>query len=84
MIHKMTGLAATHMGFSDRGLIKNGYTADLVLFDPATITDKATIMKPKQLSEGIVGVWVNGDRVWRDRGVTNARPGTLITRSRTK
>jgi len=81
MIHKMTGLAAAHMGFTDRGLIKPGYAADLVLFDPETITDKATISSPQQISDGIAGVWVNGARVWRNQQVTAARPGKLLIRA---
>ena len=80
MIHKMTSLAAAHVGIRDRGLVKSGYIADLVLFDPLTIADKATIKNPKQLSEGIAGVWVNGERVWKERKVTSARPGILVSR----
>jgi len=80
MIRKMTSLAAAHVGISDRGLVKEGYIADLVLFDPQTITDRATIKNPKQLSEGITGVWVNGERVWNDRNVTSERPGLLVKR----
>ena len=78
MIRKMTSLSAAHVGLSDRGLVKPGYIADLVLFDPLTITDRASIENPKELSEGIVGVWVNGERVWNDRNVTDARPGILV------
>jgi N-acyl-D-amino-acid deacylase len=80
MIRKMTSLGAAHVGISDRGLVKQGYVADLVLFDPLTITDRATIENPKQLSEGIAGVWVNGDRVWSEQKATSARPGILISR----
>ncbi len=82
MIRKMTSLSAAHVGLSDRGLVKPGYIADLVLFDPSTITDKATIENPKHLSEGIAGVWVNGERVWNGRDVTSARPGVLVSRER--
>ena len=81
MIRKMTSLAAAHVGINDRGLVKPGYIADLVLFDPLTITDRATIENPQQLSEGIVAVWVNGDRVWSEQKVTNERPGILISRA---
>ena len=81
MIRKMTSLAAGHVGINDRGLVKPGYIADLVLFDPLTITDRATIENPQQLSEGIVGVWVNGDRVWSEQKLTNERPGILISRT---
>ena len=80
MIRKMTSLSAAHVGLSNRGLVKPGYIADLVLFDPLTITDKATIEDPKQLSEGITGVWVNGERVWGDGSATSARPGVLVSR----
>lgn len=82
MIRKMTSLSAAHVGLSNRGVVKPGYIADLVLFDPLTITDKATIENPKQLSEGIAGVWVNGERVWNGRDVTSARPGVLVSRKR--
>jgi len=84
MIRKMTSLSAAHVGISDRGVVKPGYVADLVLFDPLTITDKATIKNPKQLSKGIAGVWVNGDRVWSDRNVTSARPGIMVSREPSK
>jgi N-acyl-D-amino-acid deacylase len=84
MIRKMTSLAAAHVGINDRGLVKPGYIADLVLFDPLTITDRATIENPQQLSEGIVGVWVNGDRVWSEQKLTNERPGILISREQSK
>ena len=84
MIRKMTSLGAAHVGMSDRGLVKQGYVADLVLFDPLTITDRATIENPKQLSEGIVGVWVNGDRVWSEQKATSARPGILISRDKSE
>jgi N-acyl-D-amino-acid deacylase len=84
MIRKMTSLGAAHVGISDRGLVKQGYVADLVLFDPLTITDRATIENPKQLSEGIAGVWVNGDRVWSEQKATSARPGILISREKSE
>ncbi|GAB3033632.1 N-acyl-D-amino-acid deacylase family protein [Bowmanella dokdonensis] len=59
-IHKMTGLSAHEFALSGRGLLKPGYQADLVLFDPKQVGDKATFIDPKQLSEGIHRVWVNG------------------------
>lgn len=80
MIRKMTSLSAAHVGIVNRGLIQPGYFADLVLFDPLAVTDKATIENPKRLSEGILGVWVNGDRVWGDQRVMSARPGVLVSR----
>jgi N-acyl-D-amino-acid deacylase len=59
-IHKMTGLSARNFHLAERGLLKPGYAADVVVFDPQRIADKATYEDPKQYSEGIEGVWVNG------------------------
>lgn len=59
-IHKMTGLSAQEFAIERRGLIQPGYYADLVLFDPYTIKDNATFSQPKQISTGILQVWVNG------------------------
>ncbi len=80
-IHKMTGLSAQHVGLPNRGLIREGAPADLVLFDPDTITDRATIEAPDRPSEGIIGVWVNGTRVQEDNTGTGARPGKVLRRS---
>lgn len=80
MIRKMTSLSASHAGIADRGLIKEGLAADLVLFEPNSITDNATIEHHDKISDGIEAVWVNGERVWRDRIVTGARPGVFISR----
>jgi N-acyl-D-amino-acid deacylase len=81
-VHKMTGAAADHMGFADRGLIRAGDRADLVLFDPATVSDKSTIADPLALSTGVAHVWVNGQTVWADGKTTAARPGQVIKRAR--
>jgi N-acyl-D-aspartate/D-glutamate deacylase len=59
-IHKMTGLPAARFGLHDRGLIRENYHADLVLFDPATVRDVASFTDPVRAAEGIVKVWVNG------------------------
>lgn len=59
-IHAATGLPAETLGFKDRGQIKQGYAADLVVFDPAKIADKATYTQPHQYAEGIRYVLVNG------------------------
>jgi N-acyl-D-amino-acid deacylase len=80
-VHKMTGLAAEHMGFSDRGLIKEGMVADLVLFDPDTVIDRATPEHPDALSDGIESVWVSGELVYQDGATTAARPGKIIRRN---
>ena len=79
-IHKMTGLAAAHMGFTDRGLIRQGAVADLVLFDPDTVIDHATPLAPTELSEGITSVWVSGELVFTDGATTENRPGKVIRR----
>ena len=80
-VHKMTGLTAAHMGFTDRGLIRQGAVADLVLFDPATVIDHATPLAPSELSEGITSVWVSGELVFADGAATDNRPGRVIRRS---
>jgi N-acyl-D-amino-acid deacylase len=80
-IYKSTGMAAAHMGITDRGLIKEGMMADLVLFDPDTIIDHATPLEPQLLSEGVSSVWVNGELVFRDGATTDARPGRVIRRN---
>jgi N-acyl-D-amino-acid deacylase len=77
-VRKMTGLAAAHMGFTDRGLIRPGLAADLVLFDPVTVSDRSTIEEPLRPSEGIARVWVNGTAVYEAGHPTGARPGRPI------
>jgi N-acyl-D-amino-acid deacylase len=63
-VHRMTRLAADHVGLRNRGVVAPGMWADLVLFDPATVTDHATFDEPHAPSTGIEGVWVNGVQVW--------------------
>lgn len=77
-IHRMTGLPAAEFGFENRGLIKPGYSADLVLFDPATIIDTATFEKPEQAAMGIEMVVNNGVAIWRDGKATGERVGIVI------
>jgi N-acyl-D-amino-acid deacylase len=79
-IRKMTSVAAAHMGFADRGVIRAGAFADLVLFDPARVTDRATLEAPAALSEGIETVWVNGEAVFSAGRATGARTGRAIRR----
>ena len=79
-IHKMTGLAARHMGFEDRGVIAVGKRADLVLFDPMTIIDRATTMEPFLPATGISHVWVNGVAVLSAGEPTAAFPGRVLRR----
>jgi N-acyl-D-amino-acid deacylase len=79
-VHKMTGLSADHMGIKDRGTLAAGMAADLVLFDPERIIDKATIEDPMRRSEGIVKVWVNGQIVYADGKTTGMLPGKVVRR----
>ena len=79
-VHKMTGLSAGHVGLQDRGVIRAGAYADLILIDPATIVDRATPEAPHQPSAGIAGVWVNGVQVYGDGKATGALPGRVLRR----
>lgn len=79
-IYKMTGLTAEHVGIKGRGVIARGNFADLVLFDPATIIDKATITNSTALSTGIEYVWVNGKLVYRNQIAQPNFPGRFIAR----
>ncbi|HEX9755256.1 MAG TPA: D-aminoacylase [Gemmatimonadales bacterium] len=80
-IHRMTGLPALTMGFSDRGVIAPGQYADLVLFDPATVLDQATMEEPRKPAVGIRSVWVNGQAVYEQGGTTGAFPGRVLRRT---
>jgi N-acyl-D-amino-acid deacylase len=79
-IYKMTGLAAENLGIKNRGLIAPGYFADLVLFNPDTVNDNATIDNPKALSSGIERLWVNGQVVYEEQRAVENYPGMLIRR----
>jgi len=79
-VHKMTGLSAAQVGITGRGNIEPGAYADLVLFDPDTVADRATFDAPHEPSVGILGVWVNGVRVWDGATPTGARPGHAVSR----
>jgi N-acyl-D-amino-acid deacylase len=79
-VHKMTGLTAAKLGLGDRGLLKPGYKADVVVFDPATVKDMATFTEPKQYARGVEQVITNGVFVIRDGKHTHALPGQIIGR----
>jgi N-acyl-D-amino-acid deacylase len=79
-IRRMTSLPAERFGLTGRGRLKQSYAADLVLFDPHSVKDRATFENPKQVSAGIVAVWVNGKAVWRDGKSTGARAGRALRR----
>ncbi|HEX4591325.1 MAG TPA: D-aminoacylase [Gemmataceae bacterium] len=77
-IHKLSGLPAGNLGLDRRGLLKDGYFADVVAFDPATIADKATYAKPHQYAVGMKHVIVNGVPVLKDGQHTGATPGRAL------
>ena len=79
-IRKMTSLPAQRLGWKDRGILRNGAIADLVLFNPETVIDRSTFSDPTALSAGIEKVLVNGVLVWDSGKPTGARPGTVIGR----
>ena len=77
-IRRMTSLPASNLSLKDRGLLKNGYAADIVIFDPRTIRDHATFEKPHQLATGVRDVFVNGVQVLRGGEHTGAKPGRVV------
>ena len=78
-IHKMTGLPAQRLGWKDRGTIREGAVADLVLFNPATVIDRSTFAKPFEIATGIEKVFVSGTLVWDGTKATGAKPGRVIS-----
>ena len=74
-VRKMTSLAAQRVGLEDRGLVRPGMYADITVFDPQTVMDRATFEQPHQPSVGIEYVFVNGQAVLRHGKMTDARPG---------
>jgi N-acyl-D-amino-acid deacylase len=77
-IRKMTHLPATNLGLDHRSLLQEGYFADVVIFDPKTIIDKATYDKPHQYAVGVKHVFVNGVQVLKDGEHTGATPGRAL------
>ena len=77
-IRKMTSAVADRLSIRDRGLLREGFHADLVIFDPATIADRATYEKPHQLSVGIKEVFVNGTKVVHEGRHTGSKPGKIV------
>jgi len=81
-VRKMTSMPAKRLKLADRGTIRPGAKADLVLFDPKTVTDRSTFEKPAELSVGIRYVMVNGELVWEDGKGTGKRPGRVLAPGR--
>jgi dihydroorotase/N-acyl-D-amino-acid deacylase len=77
-IRKMSGAVAQRLGIRKRGLLREDFFADIVLFDPASIGDRATFEHPHQLSVGVREVWVNGERVLKQGEHTGALPGRVV------
>ena len=77
-IRRLTSLPAANLGLKGRGMLAPGYFADVVVFDPATIQDRATFDQPHQYATGVVHLFVNGVQVLRDGEHTGARPGRVV------
>jgi N-acyl-D-aspartate/D-glutamate deacylase len=77
-IHRLSGLPATNLGLDHRGFLKEGMFADVVVFDPGTITDHATFEKPHQYATGVKHVFVNGVQVIKNGEHTGAKPGRAL------
>ena len=79
-VHRMTGLSAKTFGLADRGVLRPGAAADIVIFDPATVLDLATFEAPETPARGIELVMVAGKPVWRSGQTTGERPGQALRR----
>ncbi|MBA0222976.1 D-aminoacylase [Stenotrophomonas maltophilia] len=77
-IHRLTGLPASNWKLTDRGCLRAGCHADIVIFDPGTITDHATYEEPQQYATGVSDVFVNGVQVLREGEHTGATPGQVV------
>lgn len=77
-IYKMTGFPATNLRLANRGFLKEGHYADIVIFDPETIKDHATYEAPHQYATGVTHVWVNGVQVLQDGEHTGETPGRFV------
>ena len=77
-IRKMTSLPAMRLGLQDRGILREGMRADLVLFDDSEILDKATFLEPHQYAVGVYWVLVNGTPVVEEGRHTGKRPGMVL------
>ena len=80
-IRKMTSFPATRFGFKKRGLLKKGYQADVVVFDPNLVIDRATTKDPEASPVGIEDVWINGTPVLFNSKATKQTPGQVIRRT---
>lgn len=81
-IYKMSGLPAKTIGMTDRGTLEVGKAADIVIFNPGTVIDKATYQEPSLMSEGIIHTLVNGQFAWRDGAATGVQAGKTLVRAK--
>lgn len=77
-VRKMTEMPARRLGLNDRGLVRAGMKADIVLFDAGRVIDRSTFKEPALIAEGVERVFVNGVEVWLDGGATGKRPGRVL------
>ena len=78
----MTGASARALGIAGRGLLREGFAADVTVFDPDTVAETATYRDPHRYATGVDRVWVNGIPVFAEGEHTGARPGTALGRAR--
>jgi len=81
-VRRLTSLPATNLGIANRGALKDGYFADVVIFDPVTIAAHSTYDNPRQYATGVRHVFVNGTQVLEDGEHTNAKPGRVVLKER--
>jgi N-acyl-D-amino-acid deacylase len=77
-VRRLTSLPATNLGLNHRGLLERGMFADVVIFDPQTIADRATFENPHQYSVGVRDVFVNGKQVLKNGEHTGVKPGRAL------
>ncbi len=77
-VYRLSGLPATNLGLAGRGILREGMFADVVVFDPAQIADRATFDQPHQYAVGMTHVFVNGVQVLKDGEHTGAKPGRAL------
>jgi N-acyl-D-amino-acid deacylase len=80
-VRKMTSAAARRLGFHDRGLLREGIRADIIVFDPACVADRTAFNEPQRYPEGIEHVLVNGELVIQQAHITGKLPGEILLKN---
>jgi N-acyl-D-aspartate/D-glutamate deacylase len=80
-VYKMSGLPAKTIGLADRGILKVGNKADIIIFDPEKIYDIATFSHPHRLAKGFDWIWVNGELARRNGSFTDSRSGEVLRKN---